>query len=144
MAHLGVDFREEDCRVSADLGFQKHRIDGGQPNITFLPGVPITDAPDADESIGQPWTYSNSNDVFGTLRTEYDFADNITGWVAVGARRGEEDSIFAHPPVTDTDGHYTAGRFDPAREDTVTTRETGGRVKCEPGGNGPNERARAV
>ena len=27
MAHLGVDFREEDFRVSADLGFQKHRID---------------------------------------------------------------------------------------------------------------------
>jgi len=136
MAHIGVDFREEDFRVSADLGFQKHRIDGGQPSITFAPGVPILDAPDADESIGQSWTYSDSNDVFGTLRAEYDFADNITGWAAVGARRGEENSIFANPRVNDTDGNYTAGRFDTAREDTVTTGETGVRFNFNTGGIG--------
>ncbi|MEO1891323.1 MAG: TonB-dependent receptor, partial [Alcanivorax sp.] len=136
MAHLGVDFREEDFRVSADLGFQKHRIDGGQPSITFAPGVPVLDTPDADESLGQAWTYSDSNDVFGTLRAEYDFADNITGWAAIGARRGEEDSIFANPTVNDTDGNYTAGRFDTAREDTVTTGETGVRFNFDTGGIG--------
>ena len=136
MAHLGMDFREENFRVSADLGFQKHRIDGGQPNITFLPGVPITDAPDADESIGQPWTYSDSNDVFGTLRAEYDFADNITGWAAVGARRGEENSSFANPDVANAEGDYTAGRFDTAREDTVITGETGVRFAFDTGNIG--------
>jgi len=136
MAHLGMDFREENFRVSADLGFQKHRIDGGQPNITFAGGVPILDAPDADDSLGQSWTYSDSNDVFGTLRAEYDFADNITGWAAVGARRGEENSIFANPTVNDADGNYTAGRFDTAREDTVTTGETGVRFNFNTGGIG--------
>ncbi|MBL4714109.1 MAG: TonB-dependent receptor [Alcanivorax sp.] len=133
MAHLGMDFREENFRVSADLGFQKHRIDGGQPSITFAAGVPILDAPDADESIGQPWTYSDSNDVFGTLRAEYDFADNITGWAAVGARRGEEDSIFANPTVNNANGDYTASRFDTAREDTITTGETGVRFNFNTG-----------
>lgn len=136
MAHIGMDFREEDFRVSADLGFQKHRIDGGQPSITFAPGVPITDTPDADESIGQPWTYSDSNDVFGTLRSEYDFTDNVTAWIAAGARRGEEDSIFANPEVTDADGNYTNNRFDTAREDTVTTGETGLRVNFDTGSVG--------
>jgi len=140
MAHLGMDFREENFRVSADLGFQKHRIDGGQPSITFrnVAGnvVPVTDAPDAGESIGQPWTYSDSNDVFGTLRAEYDFADNITGWAAIGARRGEEDSIFANPTVENTNGDYTASRFDTAREDTVITGETGVRFDFQTGGIG--------
>ncbi len=89
MAHIGLDFREEVFRLSADLGFQKHRVDGGQPSITFAPGVPILDTPDADESIGQSWTFSDANDIFGTLRAEYDFADNITGWAAIGARRGK-------------------------------------------------------
>jgi len=136
MAHLGMDFREENFRVSADLGFQKHRIDGGQPSITFAPGVPVLDTPDADESIGQPWTYSDSNDVFGTLRTEYDFADNITGWAAVGARRSEEDSIFANPTVNDIDGNYSTYRFETAREDSILTGETGVRFNFQTGAVG--------
>ena len=136
MAHIGLDFREEVFRLSADLGFQKHRVDGGQPNITFLSGVPIGDAPDADESIGQPWTYSDSNDIFGTLRAEYDFADNVTGWLALGARRGEENSSFANPDVSNTAGDYTAGRFDTAREDHVLTGETGVRFRFDTGGIG--------
>ncbi|MBM7335163.1 MAG: TonB-dependent receptor [Alcanivorax sp.] len=136
MAHIGLDFREDVFRLSADLGFQKHRVDGGQPNITYAAGVPIGDAPDADESIGQSWTYSDSNDVFGTLRAEYDFADNITGWLAVGARHGEENSIFANPTVNDTNGDYTASRFDTAREDSVITGETGLRVNFDTGAIG--------
>ncbi|WP_101675982.1 TonB-dependent receptor [Alloalcanivorax mobilis] len=125
MAHIGVDFRGEALRVSGDLGFQKHRIDGGQPSITFASGVPILDAPDADESIGQSWTYSDERDLFGTLRAEYDFADNITGWAAFGARSSEESSIFANPTVNDADGNYSSYRFDTAREDSVITGETG-------------------
>ncbi|ASK33065.1 TonB-dependent siderophore receptor (plasmid) [Alcanivorax sp. N3-2A] len=138
MAHIGVDFRGEALRVSGDLGFQKHRIDGGQPSITFASGVPILDAPDADESIGQSWTYSDERDLFGTLRAEYDFADNITGWAAFGARSSEESSIFANPTVNDADGNYTAGRFDTAREDTVITGETGVRFAFDTGAIGHN------
>lgn len=138
MAHIGVDFRGDALRVSGDLGFQKHRIDGGQPSVTFASGVPVLDAPDADESIGQPWTYSNERDLFGTLRAEYDFADNVTGWVAFGARTSEEDSIFANPTVNDTSGNYTANRFDTAREDTVLTGETGVRFAFDTGAIGHN------
>ncbi|WP_240687416.1 TonB-dependent siderophore receptor [Alcanivorax sp. 24] len=133
MAHIGLDYRGDALRVSADLGFQKHRIDGGQPNITFAPGVPILDAPDADESLGQSWTYSDSNDLFGTLRAEYDFTDNITGWAAFGARESKEDSIFANPTVNDASGNYTASRFDTAREDSVITGETGVRFTFDTG-----------
>ena len=85
MSHIGVDFREENLRLSADLGFQKFSMDASMPSITFASGVPIQNTPDADKSIAQPWTYSNSEDLFGTLRAEYDFADNVTAGLAAGA-----------------------------------------------------------
>ena len=53
---LGVDYRGDNLRISADLGYQDHQIDGGQPNITLGTGVPVISAPDADESVGQSWT----------------------------------------------------------------------------------------
>ncbi|WP_159561201.1 TonB-dependent receptor [Alcanivorax sp. S71-1-4] len=134
MAHIGVDYRGDALRVSADLGYQDHRVDGGQPNITIDGGVPIPDAPDATKSIGQSWTYSDSEDLFGTLRAEYDFASNVTGWAAFGARTSDESSIFANPTVTNVNGDYTASRFDTAREDTVVTGETGVRVRFDTGG----------
>lgn len=125
MSHIGVDFREENLRLSADLGFQKFSMDASMPSITFASGVPIQKTPDADKSIAQPWTYSNSEDLFGTLRAEYDFADNVTAWLAAGARRGEEEAIFANPTVNNTAGDYTANSFENTREDTVITGEAG-------------------
>ena len=125
MSHIGVDFREENLRLSADLGFQKFSMDASMPSITFASGVPIQKTPDADKSIAQPWTYSNSEDLFGTLRAEYDFADNVTAWLAAGARQGNEDAIFANPTVNNTTGDYTASRFENVREDTVITGEAG-------------------
>lgn len=93
----------------------------------------ILHTPDADQSIGQSWTYSDSRDLFGTLRAEYDFTSNITGWAAFGARRSEEESIFANPTVNDEYGNYSAYRFDTAREDRVTTGETGVRFQFRTG-----------
>ncbi len=40
MSHIGVDFREENLRLSADLGFQKVSMDASMPSITFASGVP--------------------------------------------------------------------------------------------------------
>ena len=125
MSHIGVDFREENLRISADLGFQKFSMDASMPSITFASGVPIQKTPDADKTVAQPWTYSNSEDLFGTVRAEYDFADNVTTWVALGGREGKEDAIFANPTVINTAGDYTANRFDNVREDTVITGEAG-------------------
>ncbi|MCH8542148.1 MAG: TonB-dependent receptor [Alcanivorax sp.] len=133
MAHIGVDFRDEALRVSADLGFQDHRIEGGQPNITIDGTLPIPRTPDASTSIGQSWTYSDARDLFGTLRAEYDFRDNVTGWAAFGARTSEEAGIFANPTVNDANGDYTASRFDNTREDTVLTGEAGLRVRFDTG-----------
>ena len=133
---LGADYRGDRLRVSADLGYQKHEVDAGQPSITIGTGVPVPSAPDADESVAQSWTYSNAEDIFGTLRAEYDFNDHVTGWIAAGARESEERSSFANPTVTNANGGFTANRFDTAREDRVLTGEAGARFSFDTGGIG--------
>ena len=133
---LGADYRGDRLRISADLGYQKHEVDAGQPNITIGAGVPVPSAPDADESVAQSWTYSNAEDTFGTLRAEYDFNDYVTGWIAAGARESEERSSFANPTVTNANGGFTANRFDTAREDRVLTGEAGARFSFDTGSIG--------
>src|SRR5690606_11970222 len=67
----GWDWRSRDIRISADLGYQEHDLKGARPNVTPNGGIPS--APDASRNFGQPWTRSNSEDTFGSLRAEFDF-----------------------------------------------------------------------
>lgn len=122
---LGADFRQGNLRISADVGHQDHRLDASQPNITIAPGLDIPSAPDASESIAQPWTYSSARDTFGTLRAEYDFRANLTGWIAGGMRYGDEAGDFANPTVINAAGDTNAFRFNNVREDKVKTAEAG-------------------
>lgn len=124
-AALGVDWRDGGLRLSADLGFQDHRMKASQPNVTIGAGLPIPDAPDASRSIAQPWTFSNERDTFGTVRAEYDFREGLTGWVAAGMRDGEESGRFANPTVGTASGDFSAYRFDNIRRDRVATGEVG-------------------
>ena len=133
MTHIGLDYQGDDLRLSADLGYQDHLMDASQPNITIKDGLAIPDAPDASESIGQPWTYSESEDVFGTVRGEYDFSEAVTGWLAFGLREGEEDNTFANPTVEDPNGDFTAYRATNAREDSIRTGQLGIRSEFETG-----------
>ncbi|WP_295717831.1 TonB-dependent receptor [uncultured Halovibrio sp.] len=136
MTHIGLDYQGDDLRLSADLGYQDHLMDASQPNITIKDGLAIPDAPDASESIGQPWTYSESEDVFGTVRGEYDFNEAINGWLAFGLRQGEEEASFANPKVDNPNGDYKANLFDNTREDTVKTGEMGLRTNFKTGSIG--------
>jgi iron complex outermembrane receptor protein len=122
---IGADFRQGNLRVSADIGHQDHRLDESQPNITIAPGLDIPSAPDASESIAQPWTYSSARDTFGTLRAEYDFQDNLTGWIAGGMRRGDESGDYANPTVINAAGDTNSFRFANVRENRVKTGEAG-------------------
>lgn len=135
---LGLDYRGERLRLSADLGHQDHQLDDIQPSIRIAPGVDIPSVPRPDKSIAQPWTFSNARDTFGTLRTEYDFNDQLTGWLAAGMRSGDESSALTTPTVQDLDGNTTGTRFSGVREDRVKTGEAGLRSRFDTGSIGHN------
>jgi len=130
MFALGLDYQGDNFRVSADIGHQYHFIDAPRPSVT--PGSVIPSAPDADDNFAQPWTYSKEKQTFGTFRAEYDFSESITGWLAAGAREGEEKNRLASPTYVGG-GATTASRFDNAREDDVWTAEAGLRGSFQTG-----------
>lgn len=124
MFALGLDYQGDGFRLSADIGHQYHFIDAPRPSLYIDDGIDLPSAPDAEDNFAQPWTFSKEKQTFGTVRGEYDFSDSITGWVAAGARRGEEENRLANPTYVGADS-TTAYRFDNRRKEDISTGELG-------------------
>jgi iron complex outermembrane receptor protein len=122
-ALLGADFHVGGVRVSADVGRQDNRIEGATPNVTIA--GPIPSAPDADQRIAQPWTYSHERDTFGTLRAEVDLAPALTAWAAGGFREGHEDNQLETLTVAGATGAQSLYAAGNARKDSIRTGEVG-------------------
>ncbi|RYY75857.1 MAG: TonB-dependent receptor, partial [Comamonadaceae bacterium] len=132
-ASIGLDWRSRTVRLSADIGYQNDRLRAPRPSITPASDLPIPAAPKADRNFAQPWTYSNSRDVFGTARGEVDITSNITAWAALGTRRSKEDNVLTPMTLTNLQGDTTGYRFDNARKDRVNTGEIGVRGTFQTG-----------
>jgi len=122
---VGLDYRGDNYRLSADIGFQEHRLDDARPSVTTGAGLAVPRAPDADRNFAQPWTFSNERDLFGTVRGEVDLAPGVVGWAAFGARNGTEFNALASATTTDNNGGANMTRFDNLREDHTRTGEIG-------------------
>ena len=131
LASLGLDWRGSGLRLSADVGYQNHRLSRTRTNVTLGSAVTtVPRAPDSRSNWAQPWSYSNERDLFGTLRGEADLdrwlGAGWTAWFAAGARRSEEANSLANLTLTNAaKGAGTTYRFDNTREDRVRTGEVG-------------------
>lgn len=134
LATIGLDWRSDRARLSADVGYQEYRLQGIRPNVTMGTVSTVPDAPDARVNYAQPWALSNEKDVFGTLRGEYDISDQITAWAAVGARQGKEYNRLGNVVVANANtGDGTYYRFDNRRQDDVRTGDIGIRANVNTG-----------
>ncbi|MDM0074932.1 TonB-dependent receptor [Variovorax sp. J2P1-59] len=136
VASVGLDWRSRNARLSADVGYQDHRLDQTRTNVALGFGVTrVPSPPDSKTNWAQPWTYSNERDTFGTVRGEYDFSDNVTGWFAAGMRSGSEANSLANLTVDNAlTGAGTTYRFDNTADEDVKTGEVGirGTVRTGP------------
>jgi iron complex outermembrane receptor protein len=130
---IGLDYRGRGYRVSADAGYQNHKLENARPSVTVATGLPILKAPDADSNWAQPWTVSKERDVFGTLRAEADLPGGAIAWAALGARKGNEANVLSSTTVTGADGSANMTRFDNVRVDRVRTGEIGARGEFRTG-----------
>ncbi|HEY8608535.1 MAG TPA: TonB-dependent receptor [Noviherbaspirillum sp.] len=133
---VGLDHRGSNFRLSADLGYQQHKLDRARPSVDIGPGFDVPRAPDASSNYAQPWSYSYERDVFGTLRGEIDLSQDVTAWAAAGMRRGVEDNALANPRIVGSGGATSTYRFDNARRDNIRTGEAGIRAKLKTGAVG--------
>lgn len=135
MFSLGVDYRGEKARFSADFGWQDHNIDAPRPSVT--PSVTaIPRAPDSSTNYAQDWTFSGEKDFFGVARGEYDVTDSIDVWAALGIRDSEEHNVLANPtfsPTAAAPNQITTYLFENYREDWVLTGDTGIRFEFDTG-----------
>ena len=130
---IGADYRGRGYRVSADAGYQNHKLEDARPSVTVAGSLPILKAPDASSNWAQPWTESKERDVFGTLRAEVDLPGSAVAWAALGARKGNEANIVSSTTVTGFDGSANMTRFDNVRVDRVRTGEIGARGAFQTG-----------
>lgn len=123
---VGLDWRGDRARLSADIGYQDNQLDETRTNVTLLGVDHVPSAPDSDSNWAQPWSYSDEQDWFGTMRGEYDLTETTTAWAAYGLRRTDEDNSLGNIRVSDANtGQGNAFRFDNVRKDEVDTGELG-------------------
>ena len=135
VAAVGLDWHDSRARLSADIGYQDHQLDRTRTNVTLdsaVTGAPK--APASDRNWAQPWSHSNEQDTFGTVRGEYDVSDRVTAYAAYGMRRNDEANSLAGLTVRDgASGAATTYRFDNADKDKIDTGEIGLRAKLRTG-----------
>jgi len=86
MAVLGLDFRGERVRLSADLGHQYQYQGGTTPFLALAAGAVLPWAPPARSNpTAQPWGANYRKDLFGVARAEFDLTENVTAYAAFGA-----------------------------------------------------------
>ncbi|WP_244536720.1 TonB-dependent receptor [Methylobacterium brachiatum] len=84
VAALALDYRGENLRVSADLGYQKTDLNAAFRTRSVSSGFPIPRAPDLRINPQQSWEYRDSDNKSVALRAEYDLNDAVTLYAAYG------------------------------------------------------------
>lgn len=119
---LGLDYRGEQFRASADLGYQNHVITAPRPSVTPTGGIPAL--PKGDSNFAHDWTFTAERVRFGVTRGEYDINDSTKLWLATGQRNSTEHNVLSNP-TSDAAGNTIGRRFDNFRKDKVNTGEVG-------------------
>ncbi|WP_460122289.1 TonB-dependent siderophore receptor [Pseudomonas sp. S2_C03] len=123
---VGLDYRGDRLRLSADLGYQKQVINQGRSVIyvdSSLSKAPKV--PHANASYAQSWSYSQLEDTFGMARAEYDLNDNWTAYVSGGAKHTRENGVYSSLTVTNLNGAAKGGMLYPPHDEDNKSLMTG-------------------
>lgn len=109
-AALNLDYRGENVRWSADLGYQTQNL---SPPLRFMTlatepvfgfGIPTPPAPPAGTNYMPSWATWKPKDTFAITQGEIDLTDTVTAYGKLGYRRSTNDYLFTSPIVTNVGG----------------------------------------
>jgi iron complex outermembrane receptor protein len=109
VATLGLDFRGEVVRLSADLGYQDQFTTATRRPVAFSAGLAVPDAPDSSSNYSQSWNFTENKNTYGALRGEFDITDYLTAFAAVGGGIRYGRSISENSTVNSASGTIAAG-----------------------------------
>ncbi len=133
---LGLDFRGERVRLSADLGYQYQYIGGLLPFLGVANGVPLLWAPNIRNNPGgQPWNYQDRKDLFGVVRGEIDLTERVTAYATFGVHDNRVGSLRAGTTViaADFSGNGVVTPNTLSQYQTYLTAEAGVRAMVDTG-----------
>jgi iron complex outermembrane receptor protein len=136
LALLGLDYRGERVRLSADLGYQYQYIGGVLPFLGVANGVPLPWAPNIRNNPGgQPWNSQERKDLFGVVRGEFDITEQVTAYATFGAHDNRVGALRNAVSVIATNfaGNSTVTPNTLSQYQTYLTAEVGVRARAETG-----------
>ena len=101
---LGLDYRGERLRLSADAGYQNIDARAQVSGFGVLSGFAIPRAPSLTNNVQNSWEYFNSSVVFATGRAEYDLTPDVTVFGAIGGSTNNADGSSTFPTIIDAAG----------------------------------------
>ncbi|MNO90163.1 Ferrichrome receptor FcuA precursor [compost metagenome] len=126
LAAFGLDYRGERLRLGADFGYQKQRINEGRSVVYLNSGLTkVPKVPDANDNYAQPWSWSQLEDTYGMLSSEYDLNEQWTAYLAVGGKYTRENGVYSSLYVSSLDGRGQVGRLYAPRDEESQSAMTG-------------------
>lgn len=125
MAVLGLDFRGERLRLSADVGHTERDTDAPQERVLVGANAKVPDADDVRRNYAQAWSKARTDDTFGALNAEYDISESLLAYGAVGARKSNHDFLRHNVSIINDAGDFTVQPRDFTRDENVRTAMAG-------------------
>ncbi|WP_178372247.1 TonB-dependent receptor [Pollutimonas bauzanensis] len=119
---LGLDYRGEGLRLSADVGYHDVYTDSPTRVVyTDSENFQIPKAPDSTLNIGQPWYFAQSRDHYALIQGEVDIGPDWTAYAAAGGRKNEFLGLYNFIYLQDDLGNFRANQYyQPTYSDTKT------------------------
>ncbi|WP_060513371.1 TonB-dependent receptor [Pseudomonas sp. NBRC 111124] len=125
MAVLGLDFRGERLRLSADFGHTERDTDAPQERVLVGANAQVPSANHVRHNYAQAWSKARTEDTFGALNAEYDISDSLMAYGAVGARKSNHDFLRHNVSIINDAGDFTVQPRDFTRDESVRTAMAG-------------------
>ncbi|GEP58560.1 TonB-dependent receptor [Reyranella soli] len=129
----GFDFRGENTRIDADIGYTNRNITGTQGGTFLGAGLQLPAAPNAQNNYYPSWLFKFVTETYGMLRFEHDFTPDITAYAKVGGRRTNGAFALAFPTITNSSGAITASPNNNINFNEAVSADTGVRVRFATG-----------
>ncbi|MBB5610930.1 MULTISPECIES: TonB-dependent receptor [unclassified Janthinobacterium] len=134
LAALGLDWRGDGARLSADLYRSDDRTDGLNRGINLAPGLGVPRLPKPDTLLNPSWAFYDTKDKGATVRGELDLSESVMAYVAMGASQTDYHSTGAYLiQVFNTAGDYRTNLADLAFEVDRKSAELGFKGKLRTG-----------
>ena len=93
LASLGLDWRTDRVRLSADMYSGRDHTRGLNRGISLAPGVALPRPPRPETLLAPDWTFGTTKDQAILLRGEVDVTENVTAYASYGHGKTDFDAL---------------------------------------------------